>query len=88
MKNERTEAYTCRCRAYRFPHRFGGGKCSGLHLVVEHWDKHWGHDMTCRNCINFDPETHSCEVLNGAEPIRTCEIVITFVLDNSINYKL
>ena len=25
--------YTCTCPAYRFPHRFGGGRCSGMWLV-------------------------------------------------------
>ncbi|QGF21268.1 hypothetical protein KMB89_gp69 [Citrobacter phage HCF1] len=24
---------TCRCSAYDFPHRFGGGACNGLSIV-------------------------------------------------------
>lgn len=76
--------HTCDCRAYKFPHRFGGGRCEGYHLAQEHWDKYWGHDSTCRNCNNFDDNAHSCEVLNGGESIRTCEIVLEYIAVNEI----
>ena len=78
------DQYTCRCRAYRFPHRFGGGRCTGIHLAREHWNTFYGHDRTCKNCNSFDEDEHSCQVLDGGNAAKHCEVVIEFMYVNSI----
>ena len=80
--------YTCRCNAYHFPHRFGGGRCNGYSLAVEHWNTYWGHDSTCRMCNSFDANEHKCQVLDGGNHITNCEVVIEFVETNGIRFKL
>lgn len=58
---------TCTCQAYEFPHRFGGGRCDGLSLVVP--------GSECRNChLN----NNGCEVLKGQEHPRECIYVQEF----------
>lgn len=85
---QRSGEYTCGCNAYRFPHRFGGGKCTGISIVVDHWDKYYGHCSTCKNCNSFDDQTHSCQVLDGGNTVRRCEALIDFVSTNNISYPL
>ena len=82
--------YTCRCRAYKFPHRFGGGKCDGYHIAKEHWNTMYGYGDPCSTCNNLitDDDSRSCDVVSGGEPAKRCEVVIDFVLRNNINFKL
>jgi len=58
----------CRCNAYRFPHRLGGGRCSGL-LWADSYNKH-ERDLcgSCNSNVNG-----ICEVAEGIESIRECE---------------
>ena len=63
--------FTCRCRAYSFPHRLGGGQCTGVR-----WVSHYR--QTCAalcnecNCLNGN----TCEVETGQESIYECEAAI------------
>lgn len=79
---KREGEYVCTCKSYRFPHRFGGGKCKGYHLALEHWNTYWGWDRICRGCAANDNGT--CQVLDGGERTANCEIVMEFVHVNSI----
>lgn len=63
----RRKQYTCRCEAYHFPHRFGGGRCNGLHLVQP--------GAECSNCLL---NNNGCEVIKGQEQPRECRYVIEF----------
>lgn len=68
MKMKRKQ-YTCRCPAYDFPHRFGGGKCTGISEV----QKCWENKIYCRQCIAFSD--YGCDVINGQEHPRECPYV-------------
>lgn len=72
--------HTCHCRAYRFPHRFGGGKCTGIHIAGETWEQCWGGGIcsTC-NCLRDDHGPKQCDVVNGAESIVECEAYQEFI---------
>ena len=48
-RKPRRGEYVCTCGAYRFPHRFGGGRCSGYFIAVEQWESHYG-TGDCRHC--------------------------------------
>lgn len=61
---------TCKCSAYDFPHRFGGGKCNGLVIVIQAVGSDW-----CRHCLL---NNHGCEVLRGQENPRECPAVQDF----------
>ena len=62
---------TCRCRAYDFPHRFGGGRCNGIAIVEQHFPGN-----LCGGCLLFN---NGCEVLKGQESPRECAYVQEFV---------
>jgi len=67
-RRKRPFQITCRCGAYHFPHRIGGGKCTGdmwaeaYHLYVSN---------QCRHC-NCN-HNGVCEVGTGAESLKHCE---------------
>lgn len=65
MKRKRRQ-YTCRCDAYSFPHRFVGGKCSGLSVV----EKTRSSGSLCKSC---SLNNQGCEVLKGIESPKECE---------------
>lgn len=67
---------TCTCEAYDFPHRFGGGRCDGLSIVVKVVGSsscHWCH-------LN----NGGCEVLKGQEHPRECPGVQDYLAYNEI----
>lgn len=47
----------CRCDAYHFPHRFGGGDCKGPYLCEHGVDER---EQECEECI-IDREMHPDE---------------------------
>ena len=59
----------CHCFAYRFPHRFGGGRCHGRDIVFKTWDS-W----QCGDCWLQDetPEGRRCQVVDGLESETEC----------------
>lgn len=76
--------YTCRCRAYKFPHRFGGGRCTGFHIVEEHWNTYYGHGSVCKFCNALNEDTRTCDVTTGGDDVRHCEALIEFKSLHSI----
>jgi len=52
------------CPAYRFPHRFGGGRCTGFHVVAKQWYTFFG-SGDCENCTSHSDG--SCQVVDGRE---------------------
>lgn len=75
----RRNQVTCRCFAYDFPHRFGGGKCDGYSIVREKFG-----GVQCQQCNLLN---NGCEVLKGIEPASECAYVIEFCEYNEINIK-
>ena len=62
---------TCRCRAYDFPRRLGGGRCNGIEIVEQHFSGN-----LCDGCLLFN---NYCEALKGQESPRECSYVQEFV---------
>lgn len=81
MRNPQKGEYVCTCHAYRYPHRFGGGRCTGVWVVDEAWNKNWG-GGDCRHC-NLNDEGE-CQVLSGLEPANECPQWQEFVDYNEI----
>jgi len=67
-RKRRPGEFVCDCDAYKFPHRFGGGKCHGSCIVSEHWNLYWGR----------------CEVDMGLEKEFECRVFQEFVNYNEI----
>uniref|UniRef100_A0AAU8BVN0 Uncharacterized protein n=1 Tax=Salmonella phage PMBT35 TaxID=3137287 RepID=A0AAU8BVN0_9VIRU len=67
---------TCTCRAYDFPHRFGGGRCDGSSIVEEHCG-----GWLCQHCNLFNG---GCEVMKGQERPNECAYVIEFCEYNEV----
>lgn len=80
MRKKRKGEYTCRCDAYRFPHRFGGGSCCGFSVVEETWESNYGQGV-CADCHNLNQteEVPYCEVIVGQERTNLCPAWQEFV---------
>jgi hypothetical protein len=76
MRKTRVGEYVCTCSAYKFPHRFSGGKCQGLQWVQDLWDKNWG-SADCEDCL-FNERTH-CQVATAQESPIQCPGLQEFV---------
>lgn len=78
--------FICDCTAYKFPHRFSGGKCNGNFIVEETWNKNYGLCGSCENCnlVNKTDSVPYCEVLEGQEPENECPDWQEFVEFNEI----
>ena len=64
---QKTFQITCRCAAYKFPHRLGGGRCDGSNWC-EMYQIFYGSD--CKNCsIKSDGQ---CDVVTGRESLTQC----------------
>ncbi len=64
---------TCNCSAYNFPHRLGGGKCSGSEWAESYF-------MTVGECCKqCNCNNGGCEVATGQENISQCEGAIDFI---------
>lgn len=63
-----TNQVTCRCSAYNFPHRIGGGTCNG-----SEWAESYNLYITeaCNNCNCLN--NGSCDVVTGQESYKECE---------------
>lgn len=55
----------CRCPAYKFSHKAGGGRCNGLGLAQKYGE---GFDQLCQTC-NLKNE-YGCEAIQGGESIK------------------
>lgn len=81
MRKLRIGEFTCTCSAYSFPHRMGGGKCSGICVVEDTWYKNYGLGI-CSGC-----SCHSdfvCEVVQGQEDVKECRAFEEFINFNEI----
>lgn len=75
-RKPRKGEFTCRCTAYKFPHRFGGGNCHGFHLISNQWFTFYG-SGSCEDCNNKDE--NSCQVIEGIEKESECPVFQEFV---------
>lgn len=60
----------CRCAAYSFPHRWGGGRCDGYAVALQCWNNR----THCANCNSRSPD--GCDVVRGLESASECIAVI------------
>lgn len=86
-RKKREGEYTCRCTAYKFPHRFGGGKCTGYVIAKDTWELTYGSGIcsTC-NCLDESEDSKQCDVINGSEDVSECEAFQEFIHFNDIKY--
>lgn len=86
-RKPRKGEHTCRCGAYEFPHRFGGGRCTGVWVAKQQWEKAWG-SGECRqcHCCNRNDVVPYCEVVEGQERVTECPVFQDFVQYNEIRY--
>jgi hypothetical protein len=82
LRKSRVGEVTCNCKAYKFPHRFSGGKCTGHHLAES---AYYEGDTTCASCPEYSE--HGCAVVDGRESIELCEVFIDFTERNEIKLK-
>ncbi len=68
---------TCWCGAYSFPHRIGGGRCSGSSWAESYF---YTIKIECENCISN--KVSFCEVAMGIESISYCE-----AYENEFHYQ-
>lgn len=62
---------TCTCGAYEFPHRFGGGRCDGMVIVIQ--------ALGSLHCVNCHLSNKGCEVVKGQEHPRECPAVQDYI---------
>ena len=60
---------TCLCSSYNFPHRIGGGRCTG-----SAWARSYMEVVgeCCKRCV-ANRGSNECDVAAGAESIKHCE---------------
>lgn len=87
-RKARPGEYVCDCSAYRFPHRFGGGKCSGVWLAEGQWARSFGRGR-CEHCNshNRTGPVPYCEVVEGSEDPGECPVFQEFVESYEIIIK-
>lgn len=63
--------FPCGCDAYKFPHRIGGGKCTG-----SQWAEFYHNNIRseCDGCNCTDGA--DCDVADGRESINECEAAV------------
>jgi hypothetical protein len=67
-KQRRTQV-TCYCHSYAFPHRIGGGRCTGALWAASYLEVD---GAQCARC-NARCAPNTCEVARGTEEIQVCE---------------
>lgn len=84
-RKKRFGEYVCRCKAYNFPHRFGGGKCTGKIIAQNQFENNFP-GGECANCMlkNNSEEYPYCEVDRGQESFKECPVYINFIEFNEI----
>lgn len=87
-RKKRKGEYLCKAKCYKFPHRFGGGRCDGGAYVVEVFELQMFGD--CKDC-HFRETLEGvvvCQVLEGLEPISKCPQLQEFVRYEGIMMNL
>lgn len=69
VSKKRDRQVTCKCSAYKFPHRIGGGRCDGSDWAYSYMTL-VGTDCISCNCLRAPGE---CDVVNGTESIKYCD---------------
>ena len=64
---------TCRCKAYKFPHRWMGGKCTGIAFVNWYWFSRNEGRAECENCGSNNE--FECHVITGQEDVHQCQAI-------------
>lgn len=84
-RKPRKGEFVCTCGAYKFPPRFGGGRCSGANIVTDYWESHWG-SGDCKHCHlhNRTEAVPYCEAVEGQEEVRECPVWQEFVAFHEI----
>lgn len=80
----------CNCTAYPFPHRFGGGKCTGQQIAEAYFENHGGFGH-CKDCHCFSRDRRFgdifCEVVNGQETPEQCPVVQELIAYEEIKMR-
>lgn len=85
MRRARKGEHVCHCHAYKFPHRFGGGKCRGFTLVEEYWGSSYGTGLCAEcNALSFVDGLPCCQVVDGQEKVTVCPVWQEHILSNEI----
>ena len=86
MRPSRPGELVCHCFAYRFPHRFGGGLCTGRNIVTETWNKNWGTgECSDCHCVEEDQQHGKlCQVCQGQEQVQSCPAWQDYIAENEI----
>ena len=83
MRKPRPGEFVCRCSRYAFPHRFGGGRCTGRFVALKAWaDTCCGCAEPCLQCN--ENAQGECAVVDGRESPEQCDAWQAFVSDNEI----
>lgn len=68
----------CWCPSYDFPHRLGGGSCTGYHMAKDCFDN-------CKACIGCELiGSYGCEVIAEISEPRHCPYVQNFIAEYQI----
>lgn len=81
-RKPRKGEYTCRCSAYRLPHRFGGGLCTGFSIISDHWNTFYGHNSSYQCCNSL--VGGQCQVVQGIEKETECSVFQEFISSEEI----
>ena len=83
-RKPRKGEFVCKCNAYKFPHRFGGGRCNGFFVVDDYWQGHYGGGECARCNLLCDDGERTCQVVDGQESVTECPVWQDFVQYNEI----
>ena len=78
-RSKRKGEVTCTCSAYKFPHRFGGGKCNGRQMAETSYPC-----KDCISCVEYEPSEYPCAVVDGREGAWACDIVKEFISNEEV----
>ena len=85
-RKPRKGEFVCTCHAYKFPHRFGGGRCNGFFVIDDYWQGHYG-GGECTSCnLLCDDGERTCQVVDGQESVTECPVWQDFVQYNGIKF--
>jgi hypothetical protein len=80
MGKKRGPCLVCTCSSYKFPHRLGGGRCSGEDWVQQ--QRLFGDSRVCQTCS--ENEGHSCAPAEGRERLIHCQVYIDALHEQGI----
>jgi len=84
LRKKRVGEAVCACRAYKFPHRFGGGRCCGIDLIEHVWLENFGSGI-CANCLMVETDdVPKCQIMEGREKTFYCPAFIDYIGENEI----